>query len=103
MECTPPLSVLCFGKYKMDPVYRQALYNHGSYYNTEEVVGSFLGHNPHFPSQQEWLQHQNEESSDQGGECSDQDDGSSDQDEGSSDQDEGSSGQDEGSSGQDED
>jgi len=47
----------------------------------EEVVGSFLGHNPNFPSQEEWMEQPNEESSDQGGETSDQDEESSDQDE----------------------
>jgi len=94
MECKPPLSVLCFGEYKIDPAYRLALYNHGSYYNTEEVVGSFLGHNPHFPSQEEWIEQQNEESSDQDGEWSDQDEESSDEEEASSDQDGESSDQD---------
>ena len=79
--------MLCFGEYKIDPAYRLALYNHGSYYNTEEVVGSFLGHNPHFPSQEEWIEQQNEESSDKDGEWSDQDEESSDEDEASSDQD----------------
>ena len=73
MECKPPLSVLCFGKYRIDPVYRLALYEHASFYNTEEVVGSFLGHNPYFPSQEEWMEQQNEESSDQGHEFSDED------------------------------
>jgi len=72
MECKPPLSVLCFGKYKIDIAYRLALYEHGSFYNTEEVVGSFLGHNPHFPSQEEWMEQQNEESSDQGQESSEE-------------------------------
>ena len=80
MECKPPLSVLCFGKYKIDPAYRLALYKHGSDYNTEEVVGSFLGHNPYFPSEETWMQQQNEEPSDQGREWSGQDDGSSNQD-----------------------
>jgi len=81
MECKPPLSVLCFGEYKIDPAYQLALYNHGNFYNMKEVIGSFLGHNPNFPSQEEWMEQQNEESSDQGGETSDQDEESSDQDE----------------------
>jgi hypothetical protein len=55
MECVPPLHVLCFGEYTLDPNYRQAVYQHCKKYNTEEVVGSFLGHNPHFPSQEKWI------------------------------------------------
>jgi len=55
MECVPPIHVLCFGEYILDPKYRQAVYQHCKQYNTEEVVGSFLGHNPHFPSQEKWI------------------------------------------------
>ena len=56
MECVPPIHVLCFGEYTLDPKYREAVYQHCKQYNTEEVVGSFLGHNPHFPSQEKWIQ-----------------------------------------------
>lgn len=55
MQCVPPLHVLNFGEYKLDPKYRQAVYEYSKNYNTEEVVGSFLGHNPYFPSQEKWI------------------------------------------------
>lgn len=55
MDCVPPAHVLRFGDNVLDPTYRNALLEHCAEYTTEEIVGSFLGHNPHFPSQGDWL------------------------------------------------
>lgn len=54
-ECIPPKEVLVFGNHVIDEEYRNALYEEFPMYNTEEVVGSYLGHNPYFPDQEEWL------------------------------------------------
>lgn len=54
-NCVPPKEVLKFGAYIIDNKYRKTLYKEHPYYNSEEVVGSFLGHNPYFPGQEEWL------------------------------------------------
>jgi len=53
-SCVPPPSVLQFGSHIIDVEYRAALYAEYPFYTAEEVVGSFLGHNPHFPSQPEF-------------------------------------------------
>jgi hypothetical protein len=55
MECVPPMDVLNFGEHHIDVNYRRELHNEYPMYNSEEVVGSFLGYNPDYPSQQEWL------------------------------------------------
>lgn len=54
-ECIPPKEVWVFGNYVIDEEYRNALYEEFPMYNTEEVVGSYLGRNPYFPDQEEWL------------------------------------------------
>lgn len=46
--------MLHFGEHQISKEYRAALYQFAAIYTTEEVVGSFLGHNPHFPSQTRW-------------------------------------------------
>tara|TARA_B110000027_G_scaffold36528_1_gene40430 strand:+ start:2091 stop:2321 length:231 start_codon:yes stop_codon:yes gene_type:complete len=56
LDCVPPIGVLQFGEHAIDPRYRDALHSRFPFYTTEEVVGSFLGHNPYFPSQEEWLE-----------------------------------------------
>jgi len=55
-DCVPPKNVLKFGDYTIDEKYREALFKAHPYYTSEEVVGSFLGHNPYYPSQSEWLE-----------------------------------------------
>jgi hypothetical protein len=56
LYCVPPKDVLKFGEYSIDKRYRAALYKEYPFYTSEEVVGSFLGHNPYFPSQSVWLE-----------------------------------------------
>ena len=58
-ECVPPRDVLRFGTYEINEAYRAALYEEFPFYTSEEVVGSFLGHNPNFPSQNVWFEEQN--------------------------------------------
>ena len=41
--------------------YKEALFDDYPFYTAEEVVGSFLGHNPYFPSQDEWEEEREEE------------------------------------------
>merc|ERR1711972_431631 len=56
LDCRPPLSVLRFGgTIILDRSYRAALDAFCSLYTTEEIVGSYLGRNPHFPSQEKWF------------------------------------------------
>ncbi len=54
LDCVPPKDALKFGQHQIDPNYREELYKRFPFYTAEEVVGSYLGHNPHFPSQSEW-------------------------------------------------
>jgi len=55
LSCVPPKNVLKFGSYRIDEKYRDALYKAYPFYTTEEVVGSYLGHNPHFSGQDAWF------------------------------------------------
>jgi len=50
----PTSEQLGFGLYVLDKVYKRELYEKYPYYTTEEIIGSFLGYNPHFPSQVAW-------------------------------------------------
>lgn len=54
-ESVPPPEKCDFGDYQIDPRYRAELYRNFPDYTGEEIVGSYLGHNPNFPSQREWL------------------------------------------------
>ena len=58
MDCVPPRHILRFGNYVINKEYREALYVEFPFYTTEEVVGSYLGYNPHFPSEEKWLEKQ---------------------------------------------
>lgn len=58
MDCVPPKDILRFGEHLINKDYRNALYEEFHFYTTEEVVGSFLGYNPNFPSQSSWLEKQ---------------------------------------------
>lgn len=61
LYCTPPMDKLVFGEYTFDPIYRGALYMRFPFYTTKEIISSYLGHNPHFLSQEEWLKPESEE------------------------------------------
>ena len=54
MSCIPPRHVLQFGEYTISMRYREALWKEYSFYTTEDVVGTFLGHTPNFPFESEW-------------------------------------------------
>ena len=54
MTQVPPPEQLEFGPYVLDEDYKRELYEEFPYYTTEEIIGSFLGYNPHFPSQVAW-------------------------------------------------
>ena len=62
MDCIPPIEVLQFGAYRLDSGYRRALDIFCPLATTEEIVGSYLGHNPNFPTQEKWLRKQRKES-----------------------------------------
>ncbi|MCA4782361.1 hypothetical protein IF125_08790 [Empedobacter stercoris] len=59
LDCVPPKDVLIFGKYSIDKNYRKALFKEAPFYTSEEIVGSYLGYNHTFPSQDEWLDSKN--------------------------------------------
>ena len=54
-QSVPLPEVLTFGEYTIDARYRAALYADYPFYTVEEIVGSYLGHNPYYPSQEIWL------------------------------------------------
>lgn len=60
LNCVPPKNVLRFGDFEINRAYRDELFLKHPNYTAEEIMGSFLGHNPIFPSQDEWLS-ENEE------------------------------------------
>ena len=56
MDCMPPGHIIQFVIYCMDRGYRAEVHRRfGHFYTTEEVMGTYLGHNPRFPSESEWL------------------------------------------------
>ena len=61
MNCIPPKEVLQFGDYIIDENYRKALFKSYPMYTCEEVVGSYLGYNPNFPDEDDWLSQQEQE------------------------------------------
>ena len=65
LDCVPPKETLVFGPYKIDEEYRKELYDKFPFYSTEEIVGSYLGYNDRFPSQNNWLEQQNEDFDDE--------------------------------------
>lgn len=58
LACVPPRNTLKFGQYQINKEYREALFKEFPFYNAEEVMGSFFGENPFFPSENEWLNEQ---------------------------------------------
>lgn len=63
LDCVPPKDILKFGEHQIDKKYREALYDQFPFYTAEEVVGSYLGYNSRFPSQNAWFE-QKEENTD---------------------------------------
>jgi len=59
MNCVPPIHIIQFGEYRMNHEYRRAVDQYCHLYDTEEIMGSFLGHNPHFPNFEKWTRKQN--------------------------------------------
>lgn len=57
----PPFDQLCFGPYTLDAEYKAAIYQRFPFYTFEEIVGSYLGYNPHFKSYNEWMKERKEE------------------------------------------
>jgi len=51
----PSPEVLTFGTYTLDVKYREALFDEYPFYTVEEIVGTYLGHNPYYPSQEVWI------------------------------------------------
>lgn len=54
MDCVPPIEVLKFGTFELNRKYRDALFKKHPNYTTEEIVGTYLGHNSSFPSEKNW-------------------------------------------------
>tara|TARA_B100001059_G_C17367488_1_gene348122 strand:- start:81 stop:320 length:240 start_codon:yes stop_codon:yes gene_type:complete len=50
----PPPDQLQFDSFVLAEEYKRELYEEFPYYTAEEIVGTFLGHNPYFPSQVAW-------------------------------------------------
>mmetsp|Transcript_14744 Transcript_14744/g.37217 ORF Transcript_14744/g.37217 Transcript_14744/m.37217 type:complete len:154 (-) Transcript_14744:132-593(-) len=50
-----PRERLQYGPHALNPAYREALWIEHPHYCVEEVLGSYLGHNEHFDSQEDWL------------------------------------------------
>lgn len=61
LNSIPPKHILQFGPYKIDPNYREALFKAYPRYTIEEIIGSFIGYNPNFPSQEDWLNDEEDE------------------------------------------
>lgn len=51
----PLPETLTFGQHTIDARYRAALYAEYPFYTIEEIVGSYLGNNPYYPSQEVWI------------------------------------------------
>jgi hypothetical protein len=54
-QAVPERDVLEFGPYWLSEDYREALYNDWPNATVEEIIGTFLGYNPLFPSHQAWV------------------------------------------------
>jgi len=58
-QSIPSKDVLVFGDYHIPADYRSELYKYASFYTAEEIVGTFIGHDPVFPSYSKWNDTQN--------------------------------------------
>mgnify|MGYP001232584795 CR=1 FL=1 len=50
LMCIPPRDMLNFGEYTIPKDYRESLYMKHPKYTLEEILGTYLGYNPNFPS-----------------------------------------------------
>ena len=57
----PPHDALEIGDYYLNPGFKEAVYQKFPYYTAEEIIGTYLGHNPYFPSQNQWEVGENED------------------------------------------
>ncbi len=64
LSCIPPKHILKFGQFEINKDYREELYQKFPLYNTEEVLGTYFGHNSKYPSQSEWLLEKEEDNGD---------------------------------------
>ncbi len=60
LDRVPSPKTCKFGPYQIDPKYRKEIYKRFPFYTIEEIVGSYLGHNPYFQSQHDWLNSESE-------------------------------------------
>jgi len=49
LNCIPPANIVEFGTIKIKPSYRKKLFQKHPNYTVEEIVGTYLGHNPYYP------------------------------------------------------
>ena len=54
MQQVPPRHQLELGSYVLDKHYKKELYQEFPHYTVEQIIGTYLGHNPYFPSQTAW-------------------------------------------------
>ena len=56
LHLIPPPCILEFGtEATISDPYREALYKFAPFYCVEEIVGTYLGHNEQFPSEEDWM------------------------------------------------
>ena len=54
LACVPNFAVQKICGVKIPRAYRRDLYAFSDFYTGEEILGSYLGHNPYFPSYADW-------------------------------------------------
>ena len=60
LDRVPSPKTCKFGPYQIDPKYRKEIYKRFPFYTIEEIVGSYIGYNRYFPSQEQWLNSESE-------------------------------------------
>ena len=60
LDSVPSPKTCKFGPYQIDPKYRKEIYKRFPHYTIEEIVGSYIGYNRYFPSQEQWLNSESE-------------------------------------------
>jgi|2_EtaG_2_1085320.scaffolds.fasta_scaffold07162_2 hypothetical protein len=68
LDTVPPKNQTTFHvqgiTHHINPEYKDELYASASYYTIEEIMGSYLGYNPYFPSYESWVEARKEVSLD---------------------------------------